>query len=99
MTGSLLIIAAFMIIPLVVGVLSARQSQETSEDFFVQGRAMGSIAVFFTVAATWWSAFAFLGSNATFYTNGPVFLTALAWNLLFGFMYYSIGKRVWFLGK
>ena len=99
MTGSLLIIAAFMIIPLMVGVLSARQSQETSEDFFVQGRAMGSIAVFFTVAATWWSAFAFLGSNATFYTNGPVFLTALAWNLLFGFMYYWIGKRVWFLGK
>ncbi|MFG6137685.1 MULTISPECIES: sodium:solute symporter family protein [Halomonas] len=99
MTGSILIIAAFMIIPLIVGVVSSRQSQDTSEDFFVQGRAMGSIAVFFTVAATWWSAFAFLGSNATFYTSGPVYLTALAWNLLFGFMYYWIGKRVWFLGK
>lgn len=99
MTGSILIIAAFMIIPLIVGLVSSRQSQETSEDFFVQGRAMGSIAVFFTVAATWWSAFAFLGSNATFYTSGPVYLTALAWNLLFGFMYYWIGKRVWFLGK
>ncbi|MFM9270270.1 sodium:solute symporter family protein [Halomonas elongata] len=99
MTGSILIIAAFMIIPLIVGVVSSRQSQATSEDFFVQGRAMGSIAVFFTVAATWWSAFAFLGSNATFYTSGPVYLTALAWNLLFGFMYYWVGKRVWFLGK
>nr|WP_300314637.1 sodium:solute symporter family protein [Halomonas sp.] len=99
MTGSILIIAAFMIIPLIVGLVSARQSQDTSEDFFVQGRAMGSVAVFFTVAATWWSAFAFLGSNATFYTSGPVYLTALAWNLLFGFMYYWIGKRVWFLGK
>lgn len=99
MTGSIFIIAAFMIIPLLVGVVSARKSQSTSEDFFVQGRAMGSIAVFFTVAATWWSAFAFLGSNATFYTSGPVYLTALAWNLLFGFMYYWVGKRVWFLGK
>ncbi|MDR5860169.1 sodium:solute symporter family protein [Halomonas eurihalina] len=99
MTGSILIIVAFMVIPLIVGVVSSRQSQETSEDFFVQGRAMGSIAVFFTVAATWWSAFAFLGSNATFYTSGPVYLTALAWNLLFGFMYYWVGKRVWFLGK
>ncbi|MCE9682374.1 sodium:solute symporter family protein [Halomonas alkalisoli] len=88
-----------MIIPLLVGVVSARKSQGTSEDFFVQGRAMGSVAVFFTVAATWWSAFAFLGSNATFYTSGPVYLTALAWNLLFGFMYYWVGKRVWFLGK
>ncbi|ALM53346.1 sodium:solute symporter family protein [Halomonas huangheensis] len=99
MTGSILIIAAFMIIPLIVGLVSSRQSQGTSEDFFVQGRAMGSVAVFFTVAATWWSAFAFLGSNATFYTSGPVYLTALAWNLLFGFMYYWIGKRVWYLGK
>ncbi|GKW48854.1 sodium:solute symporter family protein [Halomonas sp. NCCP-2165] len=99
MTGSILIIAAFMIIPLLVGVVSSKQSQATSEDFFVQGRAMGSIAVFFTVAATWWSAFAFLGSNATFYSSGPVYLTALAWNLLFGLMYYWIGKRVWFLGK
>lgn len=99
MTGSIFIIAAFMIIPLIVGVVSSRKSQGTSEDFFVQGRAMGSVAVFFTVAATWWSAFAFLGSNATFYTSGPVYLTALAWNLLFGFMYYWVGKRVWFLGK
>lgn len=99
MTGSILIIAAFMIIPLIVGLVSARKSQTTSEDFFVQGRAMGSIAVFFTVAATWWSAFAFLGSNATFYTSGPIYLTALAWNLLFGFMYYWVGKRVWYLGK
>lgn len=99
MTGSILIIAAFMIIPLIVGMISSTKSKGTSEDFFVQGRAMGGIAVFFTVAATWWSAFAFLGSNATFYTGGPVYLTALAWNLLFGFMYYWVGKRVWFLGK
>lgn len=99
MTGSIFVIAAFMIIPLIVGLVSSRQSKETSEDFFVQGRAMGSVAVFFTVAATWWSAFAFLGSNATFYTSGPVYMTALAWNLFFGFMYYWVGKRVWFLGK
>lgn len=75
MTGSIFVIAAFMIIPLIVGLVSSRQSKETSEDFFVQGRAMGSVAVFFTVAATWWSAFAFLGSNATFYTSGPVYMT------------------------
>src|SRR5690554_4950452 len=98
-TGSIFVVAAFMIIPLLVGVVAARKSPGTSGDFVVQGRAMGSVAVFFTVAATWWSAFAFLGSNATFYTSGPVYLTALAWNLLFGFMYYWVGKRVWFLGK
>jgi solute:Na+ symporter, SSS family len=99
MTIGVIIIIAFMIIPMLVGFLAASKSVNTSEDFFIQGRGMGAIAVFFTVAATWWSSFAFLGSNATFYTHGPVYLTALAWNLLFGFMYYWVGKRVWFLGR
>lgn len=99
MTVGVFIIVLFMVIPLLVGFWAATKSANTSEDFFVQGRGMGAVAVFFTVAATWWSSFAFLGSNATFYTNGPVYLTALAWNLLFGYLYYLVGKRVWFLGK
>ncbi|WP_226374291.1 sodium:solute symporter family protein [Virgibacillus alimentarius] len=60
---------------------------------------MGSVAAFFTVSATWWSAFAFLGSNASFYIEGPVYLTAFAWNILFGFLYFFVGKRIWYLGK
>lgn len=93
------VIGAFLLIPLVMGLVAARRSLPTTEDFFVQGRAMGSVAVFFTVAATWWSAYAFLGSNAVFYENGPLFWTAVAWNVLFGVLYYAVGKRVWSLGK
>ncbi len=93
------ILAAFMLIPLYMGMVAGKKSIPTTEDFFVQGRAMGSIAVFFTVAATWWSAFAFLGSNAYFYSKGPVYWTAIAWNLLFGLLYFVIGKRVWYFGK
>lgn len=92
-------IGLFMLIPLIIGFVSFKKALPTTEDFFVQGRSMGGVAVFFTVAATWWSAFAFLGSNAFFYTVGPVYWTALAWNCLFGFLYYLIGKRVWFYGK
>lgn len=88
-----------MIIPLWMGGVANKKSLPTTEDFFVQGRAMGSLAVFFTVAATWWSSFAFLGSNAYFYTRGPVYWTAIAWNILFGILYFVIGKRVWFYGK
>ena len=94
-----IILAAFMLIPLYMGMVAGRKAMPTTEDFFVQGRAMGSIAVFFTVAATWWSAFAFLGSNAFFYSRGPVYWTAIAWNLLFGILYFVIGKRVWYFGK
>ena len=61
---ALLIIALFMLIPLAMGAIAGKKSIPTTEDYFVQGRGMGSVAVFFTVAATWWSAFAFMGSNS-----------------------------------
>jgi len=96
---ALIIIGFFMGIPLWMGAVANKKSLPTTEDFFVQGRAMGSFAVFFTVAATWWSSFAFLGSNAYFYTKGPVYWTAIAWNIFFGVLYYLVGKRVWFYGK
>lgn len=99
MSISVIIILLFMLIPLIIGFIAATKSQNTSDDYFIQGRGMGSVAAFFTVSATWWSAFAFLGSNASFYTQGPVYLTAFAWNILFGFLYFIVGKRVWFLGK
>ncbi|WP_449354209.1 sodium:solute symporter family protein [Virgibacillus natechei] len=99
MAAGVIIIFLFMTIPLIVGFIAARKSKNSSDDFFIQGRGMGSVAAFFTVAATWWSAFAFLGSNASFYTEGPVYLTAFAWNILFGYLYYVIGKRIWYLGK
>lgn len=99
MTAGVAIIILFMLIPLLVGFYAATKAKGSSDDYFIQGRGMGSVAVFFTVAATWWSAFAFLGSNASFYTQGPIYLTAFAWNILFGYLYYIVGKRVWYLGK
>ncbi len=99
MTIGVLIIIIFMVVPLLVGFYAAGKAKGSSDDYFIQGRGMGSIAVFFTVAATWWSAFAFLGSNASFYSEGPVYLTAFAWNILFGYLYFVVGKRIWYLGK
>ncbi|MFB4161729.1 sodium:solute symporter family protein [Geomicrobium sp. JSM 1781026] len=99
MIAGVVIIVLFMVIPLIVGVIAATRAQSSSNDYFIQGRGMGSVATFFTVSATWWSAFAFLGSNASFYTEGPVYLTAVAWNILFGVLYFVVGKRIWYLGK
>lgn len=93
------IIALFMLIPLGMGAVAGKKSIPTTEDYFVQGRGMGSVAVFFTVAATWWSAFAFMGSNGYFYSRGPLYWTAIAWNILFGIMYFAVGKKIWYFGK
>ena len=97
--GGVLVIALFMIIPLAMGVIAGKKSIPSTEDYFIQGRGMGSVAVFFTVCATWWSAFAFLGSNAFFFTRGPLYWTSLPWNIFFGVLYFAIGKRIWHFGK
>ncbi len=96
---ALSVIGFFMIFPLVIGFAARSKSRSTAEDYFIQSRAMGGIAVFFSVAATWWSAFAFLGSNGYFYTTGPMYWTAIAWNILFGVLYFGVGKKIWYMGK
>jgi len=96
---ALSVIAFFMVFPLALGFAARTKSRSTAEDYFIQSRAMGGIAVFFSVAATWWSAFAFLGSNGYFYTTGPMYWTAIAWNILFGVLYFGVGKKIWYMGK
>ncbi len=96
---ALLVIGFFMIFPLAIGFAAKAKSKATAEDYFIQSRAMGGVAVFFSVAATWWSAFAFLGSNGYFYTTGPLYWTAIAWNIFFGVLYYGVGKKIWYMGK
>lgn len=96
---ALLVIGFFMIFPLAIGFAARAKSTSTAEDYFIQSRAMGGVAVFFSVAATWWSAFAFLGSNGYFYTTGPMYWTAIAWNIFFGILYFGVGKKIWYMGK
>ena len=97
--GAIIVIFLVLAVPLIIGFASRKQALPTSEDYFIQGRAMGGVFVFATVVTTWWSAFAFLGSNAWFFNRGPLYWTSLGWNIFFGVMYYIIGKRIWYFGK
>lgn len=96
---AIIVIGASMFIPLWIGSKAGELEERTLSDFFVQSRRMNSIVLFFTVQATWWSAFAFLGASSNYYQNGPVYWTTLAWDVLFGLLFYLLGKRIWFYGK
>ena len=50
---ALIVIGFFMIFLLAIGFIAKSKSTATAEDYFIQSRAMGGIAVFFSVAATW----------------------------------------------
>jgi SSS family solute:Na+ symporter len=98
-TIAILIIGASMFFPLWIGAKAAENDLNTVEEFFILSRNMSLLPVFFTVQATWWSAFAFLGATSFYYYNGPVYWTTIGWDLFFAILFFVIGKRIWFYGK
>lgn len=99
MTVVLMIIFVFTFIPLVIAEAARNRLRYTIEDFFLQSRSMNLLMAFFTIYATWVSSFAFLGSTASFFNNGPLYMTCFAWNILFALLFMVIGERIWFYGK
>jgi len=94
-----IIIIIFTVIPLLVGSFASQNSISTLGDYFIYNRGMGTTISFFTVYATWWSSFAFLGSISYFYSVGSVYWTGIAWNVLFGILYMWFGTRISRYGK
>lgn len=64
---NIIIILIFAGIPLLIGSAAATKSVSTVSDFFLCNRSLGTATSFFTIYATWWSSFAFLGSTSSFY--------------------------------
>ena len=93
------LIAAYLGVTLLLGVLANRRLTVDVEDFMLYGRKAGFIVLYLTIVATFHSAFAFLGSAGFFYTHGIGFWAAGAWTLLAGAITYVLGTRIWALGK
>jgi len=98
-TPILMIIFVFTFVPLFLAEIARKKALPTLSDFFVQGRGMSSLMVFFTVYTTWMSIFAFLGATGYFYSKGPVYMTTLAWDAMFGLLFFVLGERIWAYGK
>lgn len=98
-TTVLMVIFFFLIIPLILAEFARAKAVPTLEDFFLQSRKMPAVMVFFTVYSTWISVFAFLGASSYFYAKGPVYMTTIAWDVLFGLLFMIIGLRIWQYGK
>jgi len=93
------LIFIYLIATIVIGVLANRKGTSSMEDFFLYGRQAGVIVLYLTVVATFHSAFAFLGSGGFFFTHGIGFWMAGTWTVLVGAITYTLGTRIWALGK
>jgi len=96
---SLLIICVFAFVPLLIGELSRNESAETTDDFILNNRKLGTFPMYMTVFATWMSIFAFMGGVAYFYEKGPIYMTTIGWDILFAVLFIVIGRRIWHYGK
>lgn len=93
------LIAAYLLLALILGLVANRRLTVDVEDFFLYGRQAGFVVMYLTVVATYHSAFAFLGSSGFFYTHGIGFWDAGTWTILVGAISYVLGSRIWALGK
>ena len=77
-----------------------KKNTTTPEGYFLANRDLGTLALFFTIIATNFSAFYFLGFAGEGYKIGYAFYTIMALGTAFaGFSFLLIGPKVWLLGK
>ena len=93
------LIFLYLLATIVIGVVANRRLTVNMEDFLLYGRQAGVVVLYLTVVATFHSAFAFLGSGGFFHTHGIGFWAAGTWTVLVGVITYTLGTRIWALGK
>ncbi|MGK7876789.1 MAG: sodium:solute symporter family protein [Xenococcaceae cyanobacterium] len=93
-------VAAYLLFSLWVGIAGYRKQQNTPEDYFLADRKIGPVVLFFTLIATNFSAFTFLGFAGAGYRIGISYYPMMAFGTaLVALSFYLIGYRVWLLGK
>ena len=83
-----------------MGIFAQRRTSKSPDDYFLAGRSFGSIILFFSLVATNFSAFTFLGFAGKAYSSGFGQYGIMAFGTGFmAIMFYVIGRKVWKLGK
>lgn len=93
-------IGAYLLCILAIGYRGWQVGTLEVDDWMAAGRDLGLVVLLFTYAATYHSAFAFLGIGGFVYGNGiGIFGAAFLWVVLSGLILWVLGSRIWLLGK
>ncbi len=93
-------LVVYLLFSLWVGLIGYKSQKNTAEDYFLANRGLGALVLFFTLSATNFSAFFFLGFAGSGYRIGLSYYPMMAWGTGFAALtFYYIGDRVWQLGK
>lgn len=94
------IITSYLSFTILLGIYGYKVSEKSIQDYFLASRKIGPFVLFFTLAATNFSAFTFLGFAGEAYTQGYAFYGIMGFGTSFtALSFYIIGRKVWRLGK
>ena len=94
------LVVIYFIFLIALGIFAHKKTKKTPEDYFLANRTFGPIILFFTLAATNFSAFTFLGFAGKAYSSGFGQYGIMGFGTaIMAIMFYVIGRKVWRLGK
>ncbi len=101
MTLTMITIALYLTLVLLIGVFSNRLFKGTGEDYFLASRSIGPFVLLMSLFGTHMTAFSLLGASGEAYTKGiGVFgLMASASALVVPLVFFFFGTRLWSIGK
>lgn len=98
--SALWLLVAYLVFLLLISWFARRRALQSPEEFFLAGRALGPVVLFFTLAATNFSAFFFLGFAGAAWKSGLGQYGIMGvGTALVPISFYVIGRKVWWLGK
>lgn len=90
----------YFLILLLIGIYAHKKTKAMPEDYFLANRRFGPLILFFTLAATNFSAFTFLGFAGKAYTDGLGQYGIMALGTSFmAIMFYILGRKIWKIGR
>jgi len=93
------VIAVYLVLTLVIGLLAGRGSSKSVAGFVAGDRSFGLLVMYFVTGASVFSSFAFLGGPGWAYSRGAASLYILAYGALGMAPFYWMGPRIARLGR
>ncbi len=94
------ILAFYLLVTFLITYWGSKRNENTPEDYFLAGRKIGAVVLFFTLISTNLSAFFFLGFAGAGYRLGYSYYGIMTMGTsLIALAFYFIGQKTWALGK
>ena len=94
------LVVLYFVFLIILGYIAHKRTKKTPQDYFLANRTFGPLILFFTLAATNFSAFTFLGFAGKSYSSGFGQYGIMGFGTaIMAIMFYVIGRKVWKLGK